>query len=78
MQRIRLYIVFDGDKVMKNSSMTLFFPVLHGEFGEDGQFKAFFELSGIPYVGMGVMASANGMDKTFIKNCVCKCRYSAG
>ena len=36
------------------------FPVLHGEFGEDGTIQGLFELSGIPYVGMGVMASANG------------------
>ena len=29
--------------------------------------QGLFELSGIPYVGMGVMASANGMDKTSSK-----------
>ncbi len=43
------------------------FPVLHGEYGEDGTIQGLFELSHIPYVGMGVLASANGMDKTYSK-----------
>ena len=43
------------------------FPVLHGEYGEDGTIQGLLELSHIPYVGMGVMASANGMDKTMSK-----------
>ena len=65
-KRIRHIIVFDGDKVMKIHPDVIF-PVLHGEFGEDGTIQGLFELSGIPYVGMGVMASANGMDKTSSK-----------
>ena len=59
-------LVFDGDKVTKIHPDVIF-PVLHGEFGEDGTIQGLFELSGIPYVGMGVMASANGMDKTSSK-----------
>ncbi|MEX3516359.1 D-alanine--D-alanine ligase family protein [Corynebacterium camporealensis] len=43
------------------------FPVLHGPFGEDGTVQGLFELSGIPYVGPGVLASAAGMDKEFTK-----------
>lgn len=43
------------------------FPVLHGEYGEDGTIQGLLELSHIPYVGTGVMASANGMDKTASK-----------
>ncbi|PWL73276.1 MAG: D-alanine--D-alanine ligase A [Clostridiales bacterium] len=39
------------------------FPVLHGKNGEDGTVQGLFELSGIPYVGCGVIASANCMDK---------------
>lgn len=42
-------------------------PVLHGPFGEDGTVQGLFELSGIPYVGAGVLASAVGMDKEFTK-----------
>lgn len=59
-------IIFDGDTV-KRKPVDVIFPVLHGEFGEDGTIQGLFELSGIPYVGMGVMASANGMDKTASK-----------
>jgi D-alanine-D-alanine ligase len=59
-------LVFEGDKVTKIHPDVIF-PVLHGEFGEDGTIQGLFELSGIPYVGMGVMASANGMDKTSSK-----------
>jgi D-alanine-D-alanine ligase len=43
------------------------FPVLHGKFGEDGTIQGFLELAGIPYVGNGVLASANAMDKQFSK-----------
>ncbi len=47
--------------------IDIIFPVLHGEYGEDGTIQGLFELSHIPYVGMGVLASANGMDKTYSK-----------
>lgn len=59
-------LVFDNDKV-KKIKPDIIFPVLHGEYGEDGTIQGLFELSGIKYVGMGVCASANGMDKTFSK-----------
>ncbi|WP_151641353.1 D-alanine--D-alanine ligase family protein [Corynebacterium sp. 11A] len=42
-------------------------PVLHGKFGEDGTIQGLFELSGVPYVGAGVLASAAGMDKEYTK-----------
>ena len=59
-------LVFDGDAA-KKVHIDVIFPVLHGEYGEDGCVQGLFELSGIPYVGMGVMASANSMDKTSSK-----------
>ena len=59
-------LVLDGGKVSK-LHIDVIFPVLHGEYGEDGTVQGLFELSHIPYVGMGVMASANGMDKTSSK-----------
>jgi D-alanine-D-alanine ligase len=43
------------------------FPVLHGRFGEDGTIQGLLELTGIPYVGAGVFASAAAMDKEFTK-----------
>lgn len=43
--------------------LDVIFPVLHGKNGEDGTIQGLFELSGIPYVGCGVLASADCMDK---------------
>jgi D-alanine-D-alanine ligase len=44
------------------------FPVLHGPYGEDGTVQGLLELSGLPYVGAGVTASAVGMDKAVFKD----------
>ncbi|WP_279638254.1 D-alanine--D-alanine ligase family protein [Nocardioides seonyuensis] len=43
------------------------FPVLHGPWGEDGTIQGMFEMAGVRYVGAGVLASALGMDKAFMK-----------
>lgn len=43
------------------------YPVLHGKFGEDGTIQGLFELSGIPYVGCGVLSSSVSMDKISTK-----------
>ncbi|MBJ7904699.1 D-alanine--D-alanine ligase family protein [Streptomyces sp. NPDC004549] len=43
------------------------FPVLHGPYGEDGTLQGLLELSGVPYVGCGVLASAVGQDKEYMK-----------
>ncbi|MDP5228559.1 MULTISPECIES: D-alanine--D-alanine ligase family protein [Arthrobacter] len=43
------------------------FPLLHGPFGEDGTVQGLLELSDTRYVGAGVLASAIGMDKHFMK-----------
>jgi len=45
----------------------VFFPVLHGTYGEDGTVQGLFELAGVPYVGAGVAASAAAMDKELMK-----------
>ncbi len=45
----------------------IFFPVLHGPYGEDGTIQGIFEMSDAPYVGAGVLASAVGMDKAVMK-----------
>ena len=44
------------------------FPVLHGAYGEDGQIQRHFESIGLKYVGNGVEASANAMDKAVAKD----------
>jgi D-alanine-D-alanine ligase len=43
------------------------FPVLHGPFGEDGTVQGLFEVADVRYVGSGVLASAVGMDKHYMK-----------
>ena len=47
--------------------IDVIFPVLHGMYGEDGTIQGLFELSRIPYVGCGVLASAVSMDKVYTK-----------
>jgi len=42
-------------------------PLLHGPWGEDGTIQGLFELAGVRYVGAGVLASAIGMDKHYMK-----------
>lgn len=43
------------------------FSILHGEFGEDGKIQQLLEDAEIPYVGSGVKASADAMDKARAK-----------
>jgi len=45
------------------SQIDVFFPIIHGTYGEDGCLQGFFELLGVPYVGANVIGSAIGMDK---------------
>ncbi|GLZ07210.1 D-alanine--D-alanine ligase [Actinomadura sp. NBRC 104412] len=42
-------------------------PLLHGPYGEDGTIQGMLDLAGVRYVGAGVLASAVGMDKGFMK-----------
>jgi D-alanine--D-alanine ligase len=42
-------------------------PLLHGMFGEDGTIQGLLEMAGIRYAGAGVLASAVGMDKEYMK-----------
>jgi len=43
------------------------FPLLHGPWGEDGTIQGMCEMAGVRYVGAGVLASAVGMDKAYMK-----------
>ena len=48
-------------------AVDVVFPLLHGPWGEDGTLQGMLELSDTRYVGAGVLASALGMDKHFMK-----------
>ena len=43
------------------------FPLLHGDFGEDGTVQGALENAKIPFVGCDVQASAISRDKAFVK-----------
>ena len=63
-QKGLLRLILDKAKLI---SIDVIFPVLHGINGEDGTIQGLFEISGIPYVGCGVLTSAVCMDKSFMK-----------
>lgn len=64
----REFTVTDAEGTARSlGQVDIAFPILHGPFGEDGTIQGLFELSGLPYVGNGVLASALGMDKHFTK-----------
>ena len=56
-----------SDSSWRFVKIDLIFPVLHGPCGEDGTVQGLFELTGIPYVGSGVLSSAVAMDKVVMK-----------
>jgi D-alanine-D-alanine ligase len=57
------------DKAMeKLAEIDVFFPLLHGTFGEDGTIQGLFEMANAAYVGAGVLGSSAGMDKALFKD----------
>ncbi len=57
----------DGASVTPLGTIDVVFPVLHGPYGEDGTIQGALELVDARFVGSGVLASAVGMDKQFMK-----------
>ncbi|MGE0614602.1 MAG: D-alanine--D-alanine ligase family protein [Bacteriovoracia bacterium] len=51
----------------RTESFDVVFPVMHGQYCEDGTIQGFLELADVPYVGAGVLASSVGMDKAVAK-----------
>lgn len=60
-------VLLINDTKVEKITLDVVFPVLHGLNGEDGTIQGLFELSGIPYVGCGVLASSVSMDKLYTK-----------
>ena len=54
-------------QLASSADVDVVFPLLHGPWGEDGTIQGVLEMAGIPYVGSGVLASAAGMDKEYMK-----------
>lgn len=56
-----------GSALAEVGPVDVAFALLHGPFGEDGTIQGLFEMMGTRYVGSGVLASAVGMDKHYMK-----------
>jgi D-alanine-D-alanine ligase len=52
---------------MRKAGIEVAFNGLHGKFGEDGAIQGLLEVTGIPYTGSGILASAMGMNKIISK-----------
>lgn len=48
-------------------SFDVVFPVLHGEYGEDGRIQGLLDIAGVKYVGSSLLSSSMGLDKHFSK-----------
>lgn len=64
---VKQEMIMSGPEGVTTKKIDVIFPVLHGMYGEDGTIQGLFQMSHIPYVGCGVLASAAGMDKVYTK-----------
>lgn len=62
-ERPYIHLLSSGEKI----AIDCAFPIIHGTMGEDGTLQGFFKILNLPFVGCGVLSSAVGMDKDFMK-----------
>ncbi|MHA7238462.1 D-alanine--D-alanine ligase family protein [Arthrobacter sp. TMS1-12-1] len=62
-----LLIAAPGSVPESLGGVDVVLPLLHGPFGEDGTLQGMLEMADMRYVGAGVLASAVGMDKHYMK-----------
>jgi UDP-N-acetylmuramate--alanine ligase len=62
--------LLDSSVTQAMERCDLFFPVLHGSYGEDGTIQGFFEMMGKPYVGPNYRSAAICMNKVLTKQLV--------
>jgi D-alanine-D-alanine ligase len=62
-------LVFSGPAAVPSElgEVDIVLPLLHGTYGEDGTIQGLLEMAGLRYAGAGVLASAAGMDKEYMK-----------
>jgi len=65
--RSELVVSEPGEVPVTLGQVDVVFPVMHGPWGQDGTLQGLLELAGIRYVGAGVLSSAVGTDKHFMK-----------
>lgn len=64
---IRADITPDDMSILDDSSVDVFFPILHGQFGEDGQLQKILEERNRCFTGSGSEASRKAFDKLLSK-----------
>ena len=62
-----LVVAEPGEVPRTLGEVDVVFPVMHGPWGQDGTLQGLLELAGVRYVGAGVLSSAVGTDKVFMK-----------
>ncbi len=62
-----LVVTDPGDVPDVLGEVDVVFPVMHGPWGQDGTLQGLLEMAGVRYVGAGVLSSAVGTDKHFMK-----------
>ena len=62
-----VYVLRDK-KLEKLCDVDVYFPLLHGTFGEDGTIQGLLEMADAAYVGARVLGSAVRMDKALFKD----------
>jgi D-alanine-D-alanine ligase len=62
-----LVVTEPGDVPTVLGEVDVVFPVMHGPWGQDGTLQGLLEMAGVRYVGAGVLSSAVGTDKHFMK-----------
>src|SRR5512146_1616762 len=60
--------VLRNKQLEKLCDIDVYFPLLHGTFGEDGTIQGLLEMANAAYVGAGVAGSSVGMDKAIFKD----------
>lgn len=59
----KLFVLSEGVQL----KIDLFFPILHGPYGEDGSIQGLFRSLDVAFVGSDVLGSSAGMDKDAMK-----------
>jgi D-alanine-D-alanine ligase len=61
------FLPWDKNASSSTVEADIYFPVLHGPYGEDGTLQGLLEMADVPFTGASVLDSAVGMDKAVSK-----------
>ena len=62
-----LHVIMDNQQE-ETVPVDVYFPLIHGTYGEDGTLQGLFEMADVAYVGASVIGSAVGMEKGVFKD----------